>query len=312
MRRLALSLALGASSHVYAEGYLDLAAIGSARRHQIAYQGPFVAGLVPISRQEHELALLAAGRLLDTRFRVRLGEASTRTDIRPRTTKQSARLMELAKSIAIHDQSILTLGKTALNWDVGYTLQPVGFFERRRDLYDGADIEGRVEGLPLLAFAWLDGEHGLTLAYAAERDDATRRKDERWGLNASWNTGGLSTALILHKPGGRPVGLGGTLAWTASDQTVVHASAYARSRLQAVLGAMHALDPRHALTVEWSYDGTASGPGDWRQYRSTIDGDLAWYEQQPGAAASARLLNDIGRLTASSIGRHRLFVQWRY
>lgn len=312
MRRLALPLLLGTGLHVHAADHLDLATVGSARRHQVAHQGPFVAGMVPVLSQERELALLAAGRVLDTKVRVRLGETVSRTDIGLRTAKQTAKLMELAKSIEIADRGIVTLGKSALNWDVGYTLQPVGFFEREPDLYDGEEIEGRGEGLPLLAFAWIGSEHSVTLAYGAERYHATNEKDERWGLNASWTTGGLSTALILHKPSGRPVGVGGTLAWTASDQTVVYASAYARRRLKSVLGITHAIDHRNTLTLEWSNDGTAMHPGDWERYRSKIQADVAQHERQPDAASSQELLDDIRLLGVWKVGRHHLFIQWRH
>jgi hypothetical protein len=305
-------LLFAATPAVQAQDNLALAAVATVRHAEVVHQGPFVAGLVPITRQQHAVALLASGRLLDTRFRLRASAAEERSDTAVRSSSGKVRLMELARSFAVGENGILTLGKTAINWDVGQAMQPVGFFERQADLVDGEDFEGRVEGLPLLAMAWLSETHSLTLAYASEHDRSTGQRAERWGVNAGWATQGLSAALVLHKAAGQPPGLGGTLAWTASERSVVHASAYADGKLRAVAGLTHATDAHNSWIAEVNLDGHALASTDWERWRSRLQAHRQQHLQQPSARSSADLLDDIQQLGATSVGRSRLYLQWRH
>lgn len=297
---------------VQAESQLAMAAVTAARHNRVAHQGPFVPGLVPVTRQQQGLALLASGRVHDTRFRLRAAVEATHPDNAQRSTASSVRLMELARSFEWGENGLLTVGKTAINWDVGHALQPVGFFERRPDLVDGQDFEGRTEGLPLLAMAWITTTRSLTLAYAADKDRTTHQLLERWGLHASWTDPGLSTALVLHKGAGQAPGLGGTLAWTISERSVLHASAYARGKWRAVAGLTHATDAHNSWIAEVSHDAQALAASDWDRWRTAMQAHRQQHMLQPGGAGTAMLLDDIGRLGTLSAGRSMLYLQWRH
>jgi len=302
---------LAATPAVQADDDLALAAVSTVRQYQVVHQGPFVAGLVPITQQQQELALLASGRVLDTRFRLRASATVSHADTATRSSAGTGRLMELARSFAFGENGVITIGKTALNWDVGQALQPVGFFERPADLVDGQDFEGRGEGLPLLAVAWISDSHSLTLAYAAAKDGTAGQRVERWGLNAGWSRQGMSAALVLHKAAGLPPGIGGTLAWTASERSVVHASVYARDALRAVAGITYAPDAHTSWVAEISHDGQALAPAEWGRWRTRLQAHLQQHLLQPDARSSADLLTDISQLGGASVGRGRLYLQWR-
>jgi hypothetical protein len=286
--------------------------VASTRHEQLAHQGPFLRGLVPLDAQRGEAALLASGRWMDTRFRLRAAAARTGSDTAGHRTGSTLRLLELARSFDFGEHGILTLGKTALNWDVGQSLQPVGFFDPPVDLLDGAAFEGRSAGMPLLALAWITGPQSLTLAYASQRVAADRPRVERWGLNAGWNGDSLSVALVLHKASGASAGLGGTLSWTASDQSVLHAAFSAAGRPRAVAGLTHALDAHNSWTIEIGHDGQALDAAAWAAWRNTMQTHRQRYLVQPDAPNRLALLDDIAQLGPLRAARRQLYLQWRH
>lgn len=305
-------VALAAATVVRADEPPAWALVASTRHQQVAHQGPFLPGLVPLDRQRQEAALLTSGRWMDMRFRLRASTARTGTDAAAHGTSRSVQLLELSRSFEFGDHGIVTLGKTALNWDVGQALQPVGFFEPPVDLLDGAEFEGRSEGMPLLALAWITGPQSLTLAYASQRLEAGRGRLDRWGLKAGWNTDGLSADLVLHKASGASTGLGGTLSWTATERSVLHAALSAAGQLRAVAGLTHALDAHNSWTVEIGHDGHALDAAAWAAWRDTMRVHRQQFLLQPDAVNRLALLNDIARLGTLRTGRQQLYLQWRH
>jgi hypothetical protein len=337
-RALAWGLLVVATS-AGASDFFQPSLVASMTRNAVAYQGPFVEGLVPLVEHESELALLAKGEVFGTEFKLRAERLESTDDTRANRSRSALRLMELSKSFSLGEQGILTLGKTTLDWDVGFMTQPVGFFQRKKNLLDISDVQGRIEGIPLMAAGWIGPTLSITGVYSPRSGSGLQVMPEQWALNAGLNIRQLSMAAILRRARGSETGIGATFAWTASEHTVLHGSLFAtrsggamssahasgadqggeqrsgdsRGVLsRSLLGLAYSLSENNTLLTEISYDGSSLDKSEWHQYRKRVAEHVANYRETQTALATDNLLRDASALSRGSVHRGQLLFQWRH
>ncbi|MFC4158924.1 hypothetical protein [Chitinimonas lacunae] len=323
-----------------ADNYLDTSLIGSSERTAAAVRGNNALGSHMASSWEHEAAAVINGRFEGISFKARAEQRRIDPERGQRRHHDDLRLLELATARNVGEHGVITLGKTFLNWDVGLSAQPLGFFQWENQLTDLGDSLGQAEGIPLVAAAWLDERFDLTVAYGSGRRSRGKRVLEQAALNLGWHNEQLALALVAQKPAGGRVGVGGTFSWTARPELVVHGSLFRRrgnSRemdrrlldgsgfaqlgrwrehdqrhyLKSVLGATWAFGADSSLIAEWSYDAAGLDRQQWQRYRQLVEQDLAAYRQQADNYAAYQLYADSAALHESGARRHYLFLQWR-
>lgn len=178
------------------------------------------------------------------------------------TVTGTASLRVLESSVAIEPAPQLTMriGKAQLSWDTGLAFQPVGFFQRRLDVADLGDFEGRGEGLPLVAVTYGSDRLSAT-AVVSDRlsgDRGSERLPRRQlAGRVALDLDSLSASLIVRRPHGFSTGLGGTLSATLGERMTAHGSIYRDSDdLRAAIGGTLATNWQGTFTVEYAHDST--------------------------------------------------------
>lgn len=254
-----------------------------------------------------ETSVLVEGRLKSVRFRVR-GEvrgtiASDRADSDwPRPAR--FRLQQLYVPLVSNNAVTVQLGKQSRSWDQGLSYTPLGFFRSNPDIRDPVDVEGRVEGLPMLVISHV-GSRLAFEAIASDRlgggDVAARRNGRQVALRVSGQPmRGLDAAFVARVRDGAPPGMGASLSYatgrlelhldayygrpeaaygrpalfaappalrTADPVTLVDGGPY---RLSTVLGGSFSLGDSITLRGEWAHRGGGYDTRQWRSYLANV------------------------------------------
>lgn len=341
--RAAVAVGLAATSlQVYGDDYLDATLIGVSERVVAAAQGGNVDKLYLDSSWEHGLAAILNGRAAGISFKGRAQRSRIESATGEHRTDDDLRLLELATSRVWGERVMATVGKTFLNWDVGLSAQPLGFFQWENQLTDIGDSLSQAEGIPLLALAWLGDGFDITAAYGGGVDKNRDHVPEQAALNLGWRHDRVTWALVAQRPAAGRTGLGGTFSWTATPELVVHGSLFSRRGsargidrrlidpdypigefgpwrqkdrrhyLKSVLGATWSLSGNSSLVAEWSYDASGLDRRQWQLYRQTLARDIQQYRDAPEGTALFDLYTDAKALTTNGARQHYLFLQWRF
>ncbi len=265
--------------------------------------------------------------------------ASIRAQVKQDSSKTSSdfRLNELNRVFTLGEYCSSSVGKRVLFWDVGYLRQPVGFFQTLPVLNDLNDIEGRVEGVPLLLLSCDAGQNWSVSAVVSGAQDSQRnspqatRVPRQAALRISGQHDNLAFAAILRHADGQRSGLGATMTSTLGERVGWYASAYvqrgsARSvhaglsepymfwrtdpylrrndnsiYPQWLLGATWNITDWLELRTEWAHDRNGLSDEEWRRWLA-----LTRFHQRgaefgvPAAAIAGNLLWDLQTLTSGA------------
>ncbi|WP_338846208.1 hypothetical protein V8J88_20925 [Massilia sp. W12] len=288
--------------------------------------------------QQQTLALTLDGEHAGFTWRVRA--LAARAGGNP--AQQEVRLKELNKVWRLNQDCKLSLGKRILAWDVGFLLQPLGFFQTQPNLSDLQDLAGNSEGLPLALLSCRVAQ-GLALDLAHSRDSAPldygNRGLRQTVLRLSGQQGQLSYALLARQVREVGHGVGASLSYTPLESLEAHASLYwqrgqrswrhaglqtadqfwfsnpyqeQRSeswRGQSLLGLNWTPRDWPALTLEWSHNGNGMQRDEWRRWRQMVD----WHRSAPGPQAlrEVNLLWDAQSLPPQGMLRDYAYLQWQ-
>lgn len=237
------------------------------------------------------------------------------------------------------------VGKKIIGWDVGYGFRPndVVQQERRRTL-----LPQTPEGRPLLDLEHFSAEQAATLVWVnpnhtGEPDDEQRGASEN-ALAARWYTRQGATDWHAFARWGEHTraSVGGAMAFVATDELELHASARALQRHDAwlfdaqaddvpvssnpwsqarlgrtsqwLLGASWTGQQQQSLLVEYWYDGTTLSDDQWDRWMMRNQG-LAAFSSLPGLpaslvrAAAGNLAWQATPLDVPNLRRDNLFVR---
>jgi len=237
------------------------------------------------------------------------------------------------------------VGKKIVSWDVGFGFRPndVVQQEQRRTL-----LTVTPEGRPLLQLEHFGAERAFTLAWvnpnhAGEADDEQRGALEN-ALAARWYTrqGAADWHLFARWGEHTRASVGAALAFVATDELELHASARALQRHDAwridaqaggapvpfnpwsqatlgrtsqwLLGASWTGQQQQSLLLEWWHDGTALSDEQWDQW-SLRNRSLAAFAARAGlpadlvSATAGNLAWQAAPFTAQNLRRDNLFVR---
>lgn len=286
-----------------------------------------------------ELALGLDGRFLDVDWRIRLTAREDGDE-----THLDEDLQELAWRVRWGDRWLLTLGKTQLQWDVGQSMQPLGFFQRDVDFNDPTDALGRSEGLPLAALTYLADQMSFEVVYSddtMEAADGFNRGMKQGAARVSGDAGSLSWALIARWVEGSALAFGASAAVGAGDDVILYGSIYApqgsrrpihRFVLDGAVG-LATRDPngpwrtdddgifvRATTGVSWapaqywsasaelSHDEAGLDDTQWRTFRALVGAHRDAFATMPGLAL-ANLAWDSATLARSGARRSYAFAR---
>ncbi|MEO5378857.1 MAG: hypothetical protein H7832_13900 [Magnetococcus sp. DMHC-6] len=183
---------------------------------------------------EAEMALVLAGDLYDFRYAIRApltaehlqdhGSENWHSEADPT-------LLEFAKELDLGNNSSLIIGKTNLQWDVGYAAHPIGFFDKEVELSDIEDRLRRTEGQPLIALTHIEQAWDLTAVLARDtisEEDGEEQGLTQWAVKAGTQWGLTNLTLLLQKPEGERIGVGGAATYVVGNDIELHGSLFAR------------------------------------------------------------------------------------
>jgi hypothetical protein len=237
----------------------------------------------------------------------------------------------------------LAAGRRVVAWDVGYGFRPIDVVqqEERRQLL-GSTPQGR----PLLQAEYFGAEDALSLVWVnpqhwAEPAAAQRRGDESaFAARAYKRLGGLDLHLLSRW--GRHTGwsAGGALAWVATDELELHASArlmhrhegwaldpalgvgaVARSNpwalqtqggaSQWLIGGQWTGTAQQSLLLEYWHDGSAPSDAQWSGWQARNDALRALAAARPAlaSAAAGNLAWQATPFDGASLRRDNLFLR---
>ena len=229
-----------------------------------------------------------------------------------------------------------TVGKKVTSWDVGYGFRPLDVVEqeRRRELHPFA-----LEGVPLLAWEWLDERTALTALWAhplmgrsavPEHDESVAARVFRRlgpadlqmvarGSERTGPEGGAALAVVL----GEPLELHGSVLWQARGEhlaqpdlaeplkTAPPGPSLRGAVASSLLG--FTLTPGLGLTFlgETWYDPAGDGPSTWRARRRLSQLQRALGEEglAPGSAVAGNLAFGLLAFDRQSLLRQNLLAR---
>jgi hypothetical protein len=253
-------------------------------------------------------------------------------------TQSRARANELYTSADL-DAWQLSAGKKVVGWDVGYGFRPNDIVqqEERRTL-----LTVTPEGRPLLQLERFGSDSAAALVWVNPQRthdaDDTQRGAHESALAARWyeRHGGLDAHAFARLGQHTGASLGTALAWVATDELELHASARALQRhdgwmidglagtgpvnanpwhqatlggtSQWLLGASWTGAAQQSLLVEYWHDGTALADRDWDAW-NVRNRALAALQGPPPVALAGNLAWQATPFAASSLRRDNLFVR---
>ena len=241
-----------------------------------------------------------------------------------------------------------SLGKKIVAWDVGYGFRPndVVAQQARRTLLDTTP-----EGRPLLMLERFDADDALALVWVnpqrLNHADSAQRLATESALAGRWyhRAGAVDLHGVARLGQHTGASLGAALAWVATDEVEVHASARVLQRhdgwqqapgtglvpVQAnpwqvatgggtgqwQLGVQWTGASRHSLLLEAWHDGTAPSDTVWREWR-TRNAALVALGARPGlpadvvTAVAGNLAWQASPWASASLRRDNLFLRWAW
>lgn len=250
------------------------------------------------------------------------------------------RLKELNKVFTVSDGCKVSLGKRILAWDVGFLLQPVGFFQTQPSLTDLRDVAGNSEGLPLAMLSCrINATTALDLVHSRDtaKVDYANRGLRQSLARISGQHGQLSYGVLLRQVQEVGHGIGATLSYTPHESLEVHASAYTQKGNRSLRHTGLAQTPQFyfsnpyqeyvqdgwhskwllgvnftprawpSFTLEWSHNGQGMDKATWQRWRNLVD----WQRQAPAPAGlrDANLLWNLQSVSAQGMLRDYLYLQ---
>lgn len=295
-----------------------------------------------------ETALLLEGTVRKLRFRFRAearGAIATARDDDEWPQDARLRVQQLYLPVLTTKAVVVQAGKQVRSWDQGLSYTPLGFFRSNPDIRDPVDVEGRVEGLPMLVVSHVGdrlavevvGSDRLGTGDAAQRDNGRQLAVRFSGQLVA----GLDTALVVRQRAHAAPGIGASFAY-AKDRIEIHADLYAgqpeaayRRRalfdappqyrttdplvfdaprgfmVNSIVGGSFSASDRLTFRGEWAHHGDGVTKAEWRTYLRNItlhrDG-LATGD--PRAVPS--LAYDLSAMGQGGIRRDYLFVGASY
>ena len=298
-----------------------------------------------IPRFASELALGLEGNWGEVSYRLRATatdgwdpDAAGRTDVV---------LQELSREWIAGKNLRLLVGKSVLSWDVGFSAQPLGFFQTEQDFRDITDRFGRSEGLPLIALTWLGESGSVAVVYSNDFENAPDGFNEglrQWGLNVVYDLPGLTVSGVVQQPEDQRLGLGGSISGVAGSRYAFHGSVFVRRGTRRpthrsietqelvfwnsdpygsfrrhddryfarwVIGGRVTPDPWSEFLVEWVHDDRGFDRAEWRRFLKLVDfhrwGGTA---DVPQESVAANLLHDGQALIRNGARQDYLYVRY--
>lgn len=287
------------------------------------------------SRQD-TLGLTLEGELQGITWRTRA--LLTRDNANPR--QRELRLKELNKVFVLGERCTASLGKRILAWDVGFLLQPVGFFQTQPTLTDLRDQAGNSEGLPL-AMLSCQIQAGSAIDLVHSRDSAEidygNRGLQQSLLRISGQNGQLSYGVLARQVNRGGHGVGATLSFTPGESIEVHGSVYSHKggrgknhlglnqaaqfyfadpyqesvddgwRSKWLLGVTATPRDWPSFTLEWSHNGQGWDKANWQRWRDLVD----FHRQAPATDGlrNANLFWDLQSVNSQGMLHDYLYLQ---
>jgi hypothetical protein len=340
LRALAMLVAAAAAAAAATNGYL-LAAVDQATGRATNANPD---NMFALGGGGAELALGLEGEQRGVRWRARLTARGARGDGWP--AEHNLSLQELYYRWRIGERWHASAGEQLLAWDNGLAFQPLGFFKSSRtDLRDVFDVEGRSQGLPLLAMTRLGDSvttdlvvsganpHGDRAEKLNGRQAALRFSGEPWP--------GLNAAFVLRKRSASGVGAGISSSYGVGQATLradayygpadarVFPDALLRQSPQVFLPppawreqdhpyrwrsvAGFTWTPTRALALygEWIHKGDGLSGAQWSRYLGQIQAHAAALDGPLGRAARGNLGTDLNVLDSTVAGVRRDYLYLR-
>lgn len=295
-----------------------------------------------------ETTAVIEGKAYHLRYRFRISDTGSIGADQGGTnwpTNPAFKVQQLYIPLVSNDAITVQGGKQIRTWDQGLSYTPLGFFRSDPDVHDPLDVEGRIEGLPMLMASHVGGRLAVE-AIVSDRLGAGTVAQQRNGRQIALRLSGqalgdLQAAAVVRLRDHAAPGLGGSLSY-AAGRIEAHADAYWGSseaamrrdalfsapamlrtsdplalvdggarRVNTVVGASYSVTKLLTLGLEWAHHGDGYDGAGWRHYLANVD--LARAAQADGDPRGlASLSYDLKALQQSGVRRDYAFMSAMY